>query len=419
MTAETSTGTVAAPDDASGARDASGASGASGASEHEAEAPRWDPRQYEQFAAERSRPFSDLLARIDLPGAEEIVDLGCGTGSLTAELARLWPGAHVVGVDNSPEMLADARGREIPERLEFELADVRDFAPDGPLDIVVSNATLQWVPDHLPVLARLASWLRPGGVVALQVPGNFGEPTHRILADLLASPHWRAVLPDAIASPSSYDPDEYLSVLLDAGLVASAWETTYFQMLQGDNAVLEWMKGTALRPVLTALPADAHESLLATYGALLRDAYPQTAHGTVLPYRRVFAVGRRPGAAQVTAVAALDHAQLAMPVGLEEEARGFYCGVLGLVEVPKPPVLAARGGCWFNGHRAEVHLGIERDFRPATKAHVGLAVTDLDEMATRVAAAGHRVTWDEELAPRRRFFTDDPFGNRIEILALA
>jgi catechol 2,3-dioxygenase-like lactoylglutathione lyase family enzyme len=105
-----------------------------------------------------------------------------------------------------------------------------------------------------------------------------------------------------------------------------------------------------------------------------------------------------------------------MPVGAEEAGRGFYCGVLGMVELQKPPVLHARGGCWFKSHGAEVHLGVERDFRPATKAHVGLEVTDVDQMAARVVAAGHRVGWDEELAPRRRFFTDDPFGNRLEIL---
>jgi trans-aconitate 2-methyltransferase len=405
MTAETREGTLTG--------------GRSAGSLGSAAAPKWDPHQYEQFAAERSRPFVDLLAGVNLPGATEIVDLGCGTGSLTAELSRRWPGAHVVGVDTSAEMLAEGRSREIPGRLEFELADLRDFEPEEPLDIIVTNATLQWVPDHLPVLARLASFVRPGGVLALQVPGNFGEPTHRLLAELLASPRWITSLPDAMASPSSHDPDEYLSVLLDAGLDASAWETTYFQLLQGENAVLEWMKGTALRPVLTALPPADHDGFLAEYGALLGDAYPAASHGTVLPFRRVFALGRRPGAEQVVAVAGLDHAQLAMPVGGEEEGRGFYCGVLGLVEVSKPPVLAARGGCWFNGHRAEVHLGTERDFRPATKAHVGLAVTDLVAMAARVAAAGHRVTWDEELAPRRRFFTDDPFGNRIEILAVS
>jgi trans-aconitate 2-methyltransferase len=382
------------------------------------ETPTWDPRQYEQFAAERSRPFRDLVGRIDLPGAREIVDLGCGTGSLTAELLERWPAAHIVGVDNSPEMLAETRSREVPGRLEFELADVRDFQPDQPLDIVVSNAALQWVPDHLPVLARLSSFVRPGGYLALQVPGNFSEPTHRLLAELLKSAPWGSALPDDLATPASYQPDEYLWALLDCGLVASSWETTYFQLLRGENAVLEWMKGAALRPVLTALAPERHETFLADYSALLQSAYPATARGTVLPFRRVFAVGRRPGAAQAAAVAGLDHAQLAMPVGLEAEARAFYCGVLGLVEVPKPPALAVRGGCWFNGHRAEVHLGCEADFRPATKAHVGLTVTDLDDMAACVHAGGHRVTWDEELSPRRRFFTDDPFGNRIEILAM-
>jgi trans-aconitate 2-methyltransferase len=380
--------------------------------------PRWDPGQYEQFAAERSRPFADLLARVDLPGAREIADLGCGTGSLTVDLLHRWPAAHIVGVDNSPEMLAEARLRAVPDRLEFVLADLRDFEPDEALDILVSNATLQWVPDHLPVLTRLASYVRPGGVLALQVPGNFGEPTHRLLAELVASPRWSAALAGVTASPASHDPEEYLSALLNAGFVASAWETTYFQLLHGENAVLEWMKGTALRPVLTALAPEDHERFLGEYGAVLDAAYPATADGTVLPFRRVFALGRRRGAEQPTTVAGLDHAQLAMPVGREAEAGGFYCGVLGLVEVPKPPVLAARGGCWFKGHRVELHLGTERDFRSATKAHVGLTVTDLDQMAARVAAAGHRVSWDEELAPRRRFFTDDPFGNRIEILAL-
>jgi trans-aconitate 2-methyltransferase len=392
--------------------------GVTAATGTEPAAPRWDPQQYEQFAAERSRPFNDLLAQVDLPGAREVADLGCGTGALTAQLLGTWPGAHIVGVDNSPEMLAPARSHEVPDRLEFELADLRDWEPEAPLDVLVSNAALQWVPGHLAVLSRLASFLRPGGVVALQVPGNFGEPTHRLLAGLLESERWAPALPHAVASPASHDAGEYLSSLLDAGLVATAWETTYFQLLHGEDAVLEWMKGTALRPVLTALAPQDHDAFLGEYAALLRAAYPTTGGGTVLPFRRVFAVGRRPGAAQATAVAGLDHAQLAMPVGREEEGRGFYCGVLGLVEVPKPPVLAARGGCWFSGHRVEVHLGAERDFRPAAKAHVGLTVTDLDDMAALVAAAGHGVTWDEELAPRRRFFTEDPFGNRVEILAL-
>jgi trans-aconitate 2-methyltransferase len=381
----------------------------------EVAAPVWDPQQYEQFGTERARPFTDLMAHVDVPGALHVADLGCGTGSLTSDLLATWPAAHVVGVDSSPEMLEEARRRQIPGRLEFQLGDLRDWEPAEPLDVLVSNATLQWVPDHLPVLERLTSLLARGGMLAMQVPGNFGEPTHRLLAAVVSEPRWSRVIGD-IASPGSHAPSEYLAVLLGAGLQASVWETTYCQVLRGSDAVLEWMKGTALRPVLTALPPEDHEDFLGEYGALLRDAYPASDHGTVLPYRRVFAVGRRPGTAQPAAVSALDHAQLAMPEGEEEAGRGFYGGVLGMVEMPKPPVLAARGGCWFSGHRADIHLGVERDFRPAVKAHVAVAVTDVDEMAARVAAAGRRVTWDDELAPRRRFFTDDPFGNRIEIL---
>jgi len=384
-------------------------------------APKWDPQQYEQFSDERSRPFTDLLARVELPGAREIADLGCGTGSLTALLAQRWPAAHVVGVDNSPDMLGQAQARAMAGRLEFCLGDVRTWEPAAPLDVLVSNATLHWAPGHLGLIDRLAAFLQPGGMLALQVPGNFGEPTHRLLAELKSSDRWQAALGgEEIASPSSHDPGEYLEALLAAGLAAGAWETTYFQLLQGDDAVLEWMKGTALRPVLTALSEEEGDEFLREYGGLLRAAYPPRAHGTVLPYRRVFAVGRRAGAEKARGViAGLDHVQLAMPPGEEDAARSFYCRVLGLVEVAKPPVLAARGGCWFEGYGAEVHLGVEQDFRPATKAHVGLSVLGLDDMAARILAAGHRVTWDDELAPRRRFYSDDPFGNRIELLAIA
>ncbi|HKH88651.1 MAG TPA: methyltransferase domain-containing protein, partial [Acidimicrobiales bacterium] len=285
-------------------------------------APKWDPQQYEQFSDERSRPFTDLLARVELPGAREIADLGCGTGSLTALLAQRWPAAHVVGVDNSPDMLGQAQARAMAGRLEFCLGDVRTWEPAAPLDVLVSNATLHWAPGHLGLIDRLAAFLQPGGMLALQVPGNFGEPTHRLLAELKSSDRWQAALGgEEIASPSSHDPGEYLEALLAAGLAAGAWETTYFQLLQGDDAVLEWMKGTALRPVLTALSEEEGDEFLREYGGLLRAAYPPRAHGTVLPYRRVFAVGRRAGAEKARGViAGLDHVQLAMPPG-EEDAR--------------------------------------------------------------------------------------------------
>ena len=352
-----------------------------------------------------------------MPGARRVADLGCGTGSLTAELLATWPAALVLGVDSSPEMLREAQGRQIPGRLEFVLGDLRDFAPTEPLDVLVSNATLQWVPDHLSVLARLARLLAPGGVLAMQVPGNFAEPTHALLGTLVGSPRWSRLFSGDLASPASHDPADYLSVLLGAGLQASAWETTYCQLLQGGDAVLEWMKGTALRPVLTALGVRAPRGVPRRVRRPPARGLPERGlrHGAALPtgLRRRASPGRqrrRRWPASTTP---------SWPCRREARRRGGLsmqaCSAWS--KSPKPPVLAARGGCWFKAHGAEVHLGVEGDFRPAKKAHVGLAVSDVDDMAARLAGAGHRVSWDEELAPRRRFFTDDPFGNRIEILA--
>lgn len=390
--------------------------------EHGAPAPRameWDPAQYGRFAQERGLPFQDLMRRVDLPWASSVLDLGCGPGSLTVALADRWPGARVVGVDSSEAMLAEAKSREVPGRLEFALADLRDFGPDGPVDVLVTNATLQWVPDHLALLGRFASFLAPGGVLALQVPGNFAEPSHVLLRDLAGSERWRSRLEGRIAPwQSAHDPADYLLALQAAGLEASAWETTYVQVLRGEDAVLEWMKGTALRPVLSALDGEDAESFLAEYGTALRVAYPARDGVTLLPYRRVFAVGRDVRVVEPVrpVVSGLDHAQLAMPEGKEDEARSFYAGLLGLVEEPKPPVLALRGGCWFRGVDTQVHLGVDPEFRPATKAHVGLRVVGLDALAARLVDADRAVRWDDELAPVRRCYTEDPFGNRIELL---
>jgi trans-aconitate 2-methyltransferase len=378
----------------------------------------WDPVQYGRFAAERARPFRDLLSRVELISPKVILDLGCGTGLLTAEVADRWPSSHVIGVDASPDMLAEAERLAVPGRLEFHLDDVRTFEPDAPVDLVITNATLQWVPGHIELLGRIASSLAPGGVLALQVPGNFEEPTHVLLRSLASSARWREALGERLAPwPASHDPVVYLEALQLTGLRATAWETTYLQVLSGEDAVLHWMKGTALRPVLSALDDQAAEAFLQEYGELLRDAYPSKSAGTALPYRRVFAVGLRDGEREAPAdVTGLDHVQIAIPAGGEDEGRRFYCGVLGFAEVAKPPVLAARGGCWFRAFRTEVHLGVDRAFRAAKKAHVGLSVEGLDAMARRLSDAGYEVSFDEELAPRRRFYTEDPFGNRLELL---
>lgn len=247
----------------------------------------WDPTRYLEFADQRGRPFADLLARVPGTDAARVVDLGCGPGNITVELAKRWPGAQVTGVDSSPEMIAHA---PVHDRVRFVEADLRTWQPGTLVDVVVSNATLQWVPGHLDEVPRLAGWLSPGGWLAFQVPGNFREPAHLLLRELAGSAHWRDRLD--ISWPSSHQPDVYLAALLDLGLAAEAWETTYLYVLPGEDAVLHWMSGSALRPVLAALGDDERDEFMSVYGANLRAAYPRGRYGTVLPYRRIFAVAR-------------------------------------------------------------------------------------------------------------------------------
>jgi trans-aconitate 2-methyltransferase len=263
---------------------------------------RWDPAQYGRFASERARPMHDLLARVPAGDPAYVVDLGCGPGELTRELLDRWPAARVVGVDNSPEMHERAARLAVPDRLDFVLRDVRDWTPERPVDVLLSNATLQWVPGHEQLLGRFVDALarpargRSGGTFAFQVPGNFDAPSHRLLAELRDSPRWAPTLGRLAAeAPSVLQPTDYLDALARLGCTVDAWETTYLHVLPGEDAVLEWIKGTGLRPVLGALEgsADDRAEFLADYGARLRAAYPRQAYGTVLPFRRIFVVARR------------------------------------------------------------------------------------------------------------------------------
>jgi trans-aconitate 2-methyltransferase len=254
----------------------------------------WDPDQYQRFSDERSRPFDDLTARIGAEDPRSVVDLGCGPGHLTADLARRWPGATVHGVDNSPEMIAAARHEEKPPRLTFEVADLRDWRPAAPVDVIVSNAVLQWVPDHLDLLPGWVDWLSPGGWLAFQLPGNFDQPPHRAIAEMAASPRWRPRLSTAGFNRQAGDLTAYLDVLAGAGCRVDAWETTYLHVLPGEDPVVEWVKGTALRPVLAQLDGAEGAEFLAEYRERMRLAYPARPCGTVLPFRRVFVVAHRP-----------------------------------------------------------------------------------------------------------------------------
>ena len=253
----------------------------------------WDPGQYRHFGDERSRPFYDLLGRVGAEAPEVVVDLGCGPGTLTATLARRWPRARVSGIDSSAEMIEAAQALRPGPRLSFALGDVRDWKPEGGVDVIISNAVLQWVPDHLDVLTRWAGFLPAGGWLAFQVPGNYDQPSHRALRELAGSDRWRPLLAGVPLNRQAADPAEYLDLLTRAGFEVDAWETTYVHLLPGDDPVLDWYKGTGLRPVLAALPPGQTADFLADYGARMREAYPAASYGTVFPFRRVFAVAVR------------------------------------------------------------------------------------------------------------------------------
>jgi trans-aconitate 2-methyltransferase len=249
----------------------------------------WDPAVYGEFEDLRGRPFGDLVGRVAAVDPASVVDLGCGDGSLTRTLAARWPGASVVGVDSSPAMLARAPAGP---RLEFRLGRIEDWAPERPVDVLVSNAALQWVPEHLALLPRLVGALAPGGWLAFQVPGNWSSPSHTILTELRSSPRWASRLAGADPGPGAVDPVDYLRALAGLGCAVDAWETTYAQVLDGADPVLAWVRGTALRPVLARLTAAEAAEFEGEYGERLRAAYPAEAFGTVLPFRRVFVVAR-------------------------------------------------------------------------------------------------------------------------------
>jgi trans-aconitate 2-methyltransferase len=270
----------------------------------------WDATLYLRFGGERARPFSDLLARVGAELPEYVVDLGCGPGNLTAVLAERWPSAAVCGIDSSPQMIEAARkltrasalrsaasGPVLTSHapgLSFMLDDVRHWEPQCLPDVIISNAVLQWVPGHRELLARWAGQLADGGWLAFQVPGNYDQPSHAILREMVASPRWHPLLRDVELSRQTADPGDYAELLARAGCEVDAWETTYLHILHGDNPVLEWYKGTGLRPVLEVLDVDRAADFLAEYGERVRAAYPPSPAGTFFPFRRVFAVARRP-----------------------------------------------------------------------------------------------------------------------------
>ena len=262
----------------------------------------WDPRQYALFSGHRGRPFADLLGRIDAPSPRLVIDLGCGPGDLTIGLGDRWPDARIVGVDSSAEMLAKARAADTGGRVDWVEATAEDWDPSSlgsPIDVLVTNATLQWVPTHLRLIPAWVASLAPGGTFAMQVPANFDAPSHRIMR-AVAARHPRAgdLRPGLDRAVAVALPETYAALLLDLTPDVDVWQTTYQHVLANDSErhpVLEWVRGTGLRPVLGVL-TDEHErdAFLDEYESELETAYPRRSFGVLFPFTRTFAVARTP-----------------------------------------------------------------------------------------------------------------------------
>jgi trans-aconitate 2-methyltransferase len=247
----------------------------------------WDPAQYLKFAGHRLRPALDLLNRIDLSAPSAVYDLGAGTGNVTRLLRARWPDAAITGVDDSAEMLAKAAA-ESPD-VTWEQADLSTWRPSRPADLIFSNAALHWLPDHAKLFPALLAGLAPGGVLAVQIPRNFSAPSHTSIGEAARSGPWRAKLEPLLRPAPVAEPDVYYGLLASTAAALDMWETEYVQILEGDDPVKEWVKGTWLRPLLDALSGHERDDFENAYAALVARAYPKRADGrTLFPFRRLF-----------------------------------------------------------------------------------------------------------------------------------
>lgn len=250
----------------------------------------WNPSQYLKYGSHRIRPAVDLLARVDLESPEIVFDLGCGPGNSTRLLVDRWSKARITGIDSSLDMLERAaQNLRGPNWVE---TDLQDWSPNDRADVLYSNAALHWLDDHASVLPRLVSYLNPNGVLAVQMPGNYASPSHKLILD--AAEPWM----DKIGQRVRADPVKELSFYYDTltPIIShlDLWETVYMQDLKGENAVAEWLKGSALKPLLDVLDDHEAEDFFSVYSSLAQKAYPQRADGiTLYPFRRIFIVAKK------------------------------------------------------------------------------------------------------------------------------
>ena len=252
----------------------------------------WDPVQYLRFADHRLRPGVELLARIDVERPRRVYDLGAGAGNLTRLLQERWPEAGVVGVENSAPMLERARAAQ-PE-IEWEEADLSRWQAAEPAGVIYSNAALHWLGGHERLFPALLGMLAPGGALAVQMPRNFAAPSHTLIAEAARDGPWRDALEPLLRASPVHEPAFYYDLLAPRAAGLDIWETEYLQVLEGEDPVKEWTKGSALVPLLEALPQAQREPFEARYAELVAAAYPRRADGrTLFPFRRLFIVARR------------------------------------------------------------------------------------------------------------------------------
>lgn len=253
---------------------------------------QWDPTQYLAFADLRLRPALDLLARTPAEAPRLVVDLGCGPGNLTPYLKARWPGARIVGVDASAEMLA--RARKAVEGAEFVQAGIAGWTPDAAPDVIYSNAALHWLDGHDALFPRLLGLLAPGGVLAVQMPRNHGAASHTEIGATVIDGPWRARLEPLLRPAPTHPPAVYYDLLASRTARLDVWETEYLQVLEGRDPVKEFTKGSALKPFLDALDGAERDAFEEAYAARLRRAYPPQGDGrTLFPFRRLFLVAAR------------------------------------------------------------------------------------------------------------------------------
>lgn len=251
----------------------------------------WDPAVYLRFGDQRTRPAADLLARVPLEAPRLVIDLGCGPGNSTALLARRWPEARLIGVDNAAPMLERAQG-EGPQA-EWVLVDAAAYEPPTPADLIFSNALFQWVPEHGTVFPRLMDWLAPGGMLAVQMPDNFDAPSHTLLVETACDGFWADTVADLVRARPVGSPPFYYDLLQPRCQSLDIWTTEYLHALTGADAVLNWVRGTALTPFLERLQGAEAEAFVDAYAERLRRAYPRRGDVTLFPFKRLFLVARK------------------------------------------------------------------------------------------------------------------------------